>query len=231
MQIFLKTIFTLLLISLFASNSLQAQATSVKGRVLDNNSKPLEGVQVVVGAYFTLTDDNGDYDLKISPGKNLLLIIQRFNYSIDTTTFSIKKGEVKIYNSSLKMLSYGLKEVTFTARKSRFESPIVIDGRVLDGFVGPGSGVESAIKTLPGVSSNNELSSQYNVRGGNFDENLIYVNGIQIYRPFLVRNGQQEGLSFVNSQMVSNIRFSAGGFEARYGDKMSSVFFRSLSEC
>ena len=84
-------------------------------------------------------------------------------------------------------------------------------------------GVEAVLKTLPGVSSANELSSQYSVRGGNFDENLVYVNGIEIYRPFLVRSGQQEGLSFVNTDMVGSILFSAGGFEAKYGDKMSSV--------
>jgi hypothetical protein len=86
-----------------------------------------------------------------------------------------------------------------------------------------GEGISSLIKSLPGVASNNELSSQYMVRGGNFDENLIYVNGMEVYRPFLVRSGQQEGLSFVNSQMVKNIEFYAGGFESKYGDKMSSV--------
>ena len=79
------------------------------------------------------------------------------------------------------------------------------------------------IKTLPGVSSANELSSQYSVRGGNFDENLVYVNGIEIYRPFLTSSSQQEGLSFINSDLVSEINFSSGGFEAKYGDKMSSV--------
>ena len=84
-------------------------------------------------------------------------------------------------------------------------------------------GVEDPIKTMPGVSSSNELSSQYNVRGGNYDENLVYVNGIEIYRSFLIRSGQQEGLSFVNSDLVSAIQFSAGGFAAKYGDKMSSV--------
>ena len=85
------------------------------------------------------------------------------------------------------------------------------------------SGVEAMIKTLPGVSSANELSSQYSVRGGNFDENLVYVNGIVIYRPFLISSSQQEGLSFINSDLVSEINFSSGGFEAKYGDKMSSV--------
>ena len=77
--------------------------------------------------------------------------------------------------------------------------------------------------TLPGVNNNNELSTQYNVRGGNFDENLVYVNGIEVYRPFLIRSGQQEGLSFINPNMVQNINFSAGGFQAKYGDKLSSV--------
>ena len=79
------------------------------------------------------------------------------------------------------------------------------------------------IKTFAGVTSSNELSSQYSVRGGSFDENLVYVNDIEIYRPFLIRSGQQEGLSFVNTDMVSTVEFSAGGFDAKFGDKMSSV--------
>lgn len=84
-------------------------------------------------------------------------------------------------------------------------------------------GVESILKLLPGVNSNNELSTQYSVRGGNFDENLVYINGIEIYRPFLIRSGQQEGLSIINTQMIDKLQFSAGGFSARYGDKLSSV--------
>ena len=82
---------------------------------------------------------------------------------------------------------------------------------------------EAILKTMPGVSSNNELSSQYSVRGGNFDENLVYVNDIEIYRPFLIRSGQQEGLSFINPDLTSSVQFSSGGFNASYGDKMSSV--------
>ena len=98
-----------------------------------------------------------------------------------------------------------------------------IEPKLTTNFVGPGEGVEHLLKTFAGVSSNNELSSQYSVRGGNFDENLVYVNGIEVYRPFLVRSGQQEGLSFINPDLVGSILFSAGGFEAKYGDKMSSV--------
>ena len=94
---------------------------------------------------------------------------------------------------------------------------------VVKNVIGPNAGVENILMTLPGVNNNNELSTQYNVRGGNFDENLVYVNGIEIYRPFLIRSGQQEGLSFINPSMVQNINFSAGGFQAKYGDKLSSV--------
>lgn len=224
MQFLLKFFLTLFFLSCFANVSLQAQVTIVEGKVLDNNQKPFEGVAVSVGAFYTISDENGEYSLKISPGEDLLLLVYNGPaYSLDTVTFSIEKGEKKTFESVLILVSKELTEVTIKSRIGRFESETRIDGKTIGAFVGVGSGVENAIKSLPGVSSNNELSSQYNVRGGNFDENLVYVNGIQIYRPFLVRNGQQEGLSFVNSQMVSNIRFSAGGFEARYGDKMSSV--------
>ena len=98
-----------------------------------------------------------------------------------------------------------------------------IKPKIATQFTSASGSFEAVLKTLPGVTSNNELSSQYSVRGGNFDENLVYVNDIQIYRPFLIRAGRQEGLSFINSNLVSDIKFSAGGFDAKYGDKMSSV--------
>jgi hypothetical protein len=116
-----------------------------------------------------------------------------------------------------------LVEVSVSARQERATSFQSIDVSSLDLLPNTSGSIESIIKTLPGVSSNNELSSQFSVRGGNYDENLVYVNDIEIYRPLLVRSGQQEGLSFINSDLISGIRFSAGGFDARYGDKMSSV--------
>ena len=109
------------------------------------------------------------------------------------------------------------------AEKDRENTMEALDPKNLKYIPSPNGSFEAAIKTLMGVSSNNELSSQYNVRGGSFDENLVYVNDIEIYRPFLIRSGNQEGLSFINADLVHNIDFSAGGFEARYGDKMSSV--------
>ena len=135
----------------------------------------------------------------------------------------LKKGQEYTLNMELKSSSKLLEDVIITDQKSRKESFSRIKPKHVSVLPGNSGGIEAILKTLPGVSSANELSSQYSVRGGNFDENLVYVNGIEIYRPFLIRSGQQEGLSFVNSDMVSSILFSAGGFEAKYGDKMSSV--------
>ena len=215
--------FYLLLFALAFSASAEAQSTSVSGKVTGAEGEPLDGVQVTVGAFYTLTDQNGAYELEISPGNGLTVYFLLYGYEPDTAVFSIEKGEKKVIDTRLKLMENLLGNVDIVDQKARFDNQIQVNTRDIENFVGPGSSVEGIIKTLPGVSSYNELSSQYSVRGGNFDENLVYVNGIELYRPFLVRNGQQEGLSFVNSAMVSNVKFSAGGFEARYGDKMSSV--------
>ena len=108
-------------------------------------------------------------------------------------------------------------------KRSTLEGVTTIDPKIIRTIKGAQPGVENLLKTLPGVNISNELSTQYSVRGGNYDENLVYVNGIEVYRPFLARSGQQEGLSFINPSMVENILFSAGGFDAKYGDKLSSV--------
>jgi len=197
--------------------------TRISGTVTDLDGKPLEAVEVTVGSFYTLTNEQGTYSMEINPGKNLTAFFTLYGYTPDTTVFSIEKGGQLTLDKQLELFLNILEDAEIIDKKSRFESQISVKAKDLETFVGPGSSVEGIIKTLPGVSSYNELSSQYSVRGGNFDENLVYVNGIEIYRPFLVRNGQQEGLSFINSAMVQDIDFSAGGFEARYGDKMSSV--------
>ncbi len=213
----------LLFLLVFLSITAFAQRTAISGVVKDTDGQPLDGVTVTVGSFYTLTEKNGTYDLKIDDGTNLTVFFTSFGYIPDTTVITIEKNEQKVVNKQLKLLDNVLQGVEITDKRARFDNQINIATKDVEMFVGPGSSVEGIIKTLPGVSSYSELSSQYNVRGGNFDENLVYVNGIEIYRPFLVRNGQQEGLSFINSSMVNDIRFSAGGFEARYGDKMSSV--------
>ena len=218
-----KPLLTFLFVLAWAFTPLLAQETTVKGTVKDSEGTPLEGVRVTVGDFYTLSKADGTYRMTINDGANLIAFFTNFGYKPDTIVFSVKEGATVILDKSLKLLPNFLDNVDVIDKKARFENQIGVNKKDIEAFVGPGSDVEGIIKTLPGVSSYNELSSQYSVRGGNFDENLVYVNGIQVYRPFLVRNGQQEGLSFVNSQMVRNVKFSAGGFEARYGDKMSSV--------
>lgn len=207
---------------LFAGAEGWAQSL-IYGRVTDEENQPLDGVRVSVGDIYTLSDRQGQYRLEITPGKGQTVYFVSFGYAPDTVRFNLAKEEQKQIDQQLSLLKNLLQGVDIVDRKARFDSRVAIETKDVEVFVGPGSSVEGIIKTLPGVSSYNEMSSQYSVRGGNFDENLVYVNGIEIYRPFLVRNGQQEGLSFINPGMVRNINFSAGGFEARYGDKMSSV--------
>jgi hypothetical protein len=132
-------------------------------------------------------------------------------------------GDKKALDVVLTMKYTELKSVEIKDKQVRSYNYVRLDPKQAKLIPTLGGGIESMLKTLPGVSSANELSSQYSVRGGNFDENLVYVNGIEIYRPFLIRAGQQEGLSFINSTLVSGILFSAGGWDAKYGDKMSSV--------
>jgi hypothetical protein len=121
------------------------------------------------------------------------------------------------------LLEGALEEVVVIGSESRTGVVERIDARTLSRLTGATSNFENILKILPGVHSSNELSSQYSVRGGSFDENLVYVNGVEIYRPMLTRTGQQEGLSFINPNMTSTIDFSTGGFGAEFGDKMSSV--------
>jgi hypothetical protein len=207
---------------LFVSFSSFGQ-TQIFGHVTDPAGRPIDGVRVGVGDYYTLSNDSGYYELDLVHGKRLLVYFINFGYEPDTLYIGLEKNEKKEINRVLFLIPNILDEVSLVDKKGRFDGQIQVGVKSIESFVGPNSGVEGIIKTLPGVSSYSELSSQYSVRGGNFDENLVYVNGIEVYRPFLVRNGQQEGMSFINSSMVSNVRFSAGGFEARYGDKMASV--------
>ncbi|MDR9442174.1 MAG: TonB-dependent receptor [Schleiferiaceae bacterium] len=213
----------LLGLALLLSGSLAAQSSVLKGQVVDTAGLALDGVRVSLGSQYALTDGKGRYSLKVSAGKNLTVYFTSFGYRPDSARIRLRPDTTYQLNAQLVLMENMLEETSIVDRKARFDNKISVKTRSIEKFVGPSSSVEGLIKTLPGVSSSNELSSQYSVRGGNFDENLVYVNGIEVYRPFLARNGRQEGLSFVNSAMVSNVDFSAGGFEARYGDKMSSV--------
>ena len=196
------------------------------GKITDDNGKAVEFVNVAVQntKYGVVSDARGSYSLTL-PADTLINVVFSFvGYEEIKINVQLKPGERRKHDVKMQVTSTMLTEVTVHDQSIKSSTITRLDAKetVLLPSAGAG-GVEDMVKTLAGVSSTNELSSQYNVRGGNFDENLIYVNGIEIYKPFLVGSGQQEGLSFINSRLVSNIDFSAGGFSVEYGDKLSSV--------
>ncbi len=166
---------------------------------------------------------DGHYILDLPKGGTYTIYYSHTSYEFDSLVVRIKSGQERKVDVRLKAKNEWVREVVIRDEAERASNIIRLDPKIFHKFINTTGSFEVVLKSLPGVVSNNELSSQYSVRGGNFDENLVYVNDIEIYRPFLVRSGQQEGLSFVNSDMVSSVLFSAGGFEAKYGDKMSSV--------
>lgn len=212
--------FGLLLFSCLRS---AAQTATISGLIVNQEGRPLEMVEVLCRGFSTHTSSDGRYRLEVPAMKNTFIYFYRFGYKRDSLKVDLLSNRAYDFKTILIPLSEELGQVEVVEEKSRVTNTTVIDVKALDMLAGPVTGVEGLLRLLPGVTSRNEMSSQYNVRGGNFDENLVYVNGIEIYRPFLVRNGQQEGLSFINPDMVGSIEFSAGGFDARYGDRMSSV--------
>jgi len=201
-----------------------AQTASVNGVILSEGEFPLQAVNIKTETTGTSTNENGFYKLTIPSNTDVTIVYSHVSHKNVTVTVNLKNGEVFEFNPILKTDVDQIETIVINGRKRKdIQGIITIDPKTLTKIPGAQAGVENLLKTLPGVSGNNELSTQYSVRGGNFDENLVYVNGIEVYRPFLVRSGQQEGLSFINSDLVQNVDFSAGGFQAKYGDKLSSV--------
>ncbi len=202
-----------------------AQTGFIKGKVISNHNKVIElaNVAIIGEKGGATTNKNGEFKLQVSANKEITLAVTYVGYADVKKKIKVKAGETKVVKLILKPISTNLPDFEVKDEQLRTQSMVRLNPK--DAQIAPSltAGVSDIIKTLPGVSSNNEMSSQYSVRGGNFDENLIYVNDIEIYRPFLVNSGQQEGLSFVNSALVSSLLFSAGGFGVQYGDKMSSV--------
>jgi hypothetical protein len=221
----IKKIFLLLLLIVLGFE-LHAQSNAlIFGKVIDHNKKPIELVTITIMGQIqrTLTNKQGYYELTVPANNGIRVFVSFIGYSTDTLFLNLQEGQKKEINFILYPSTTILPDLNVTENKNILNNLVRIDPRTANVIPTVTEGVESILKTLPGVSSNNELSSQYSVRGGNFDENLVYVNDIEVYRPFLVSSGQQEGLSFVNSDLVSDIQFSSGGFDAKYGDKMSSV--------
>lgn len=193
------------------------------GRVTGSDHQPLSGVNIRIKNSHkgTYSDQQGRFKLRIHPSADKTLIFSRLDY--ETTERSIPSGGDEVIQV-MQPAVLNLPEVQINKQKKEAPGTTSLSPLLTRRIAGAGgNAVEQLIATLPGVSSHNELSPQYSVRGGNFNENLLYVNGIEIYRPFLVKTGEQEGLSFLNPELVSAIRFSPGGFESSYGDKMSSV--------
>jgi hypothetical protein len=215
----------LLFIPLLVSFSVFGQRASVTGTVRDDNNRTMEFVSVSIKGTTqgTTTGRNGTFNISLPADEDHDLVFSFLGYESQTFRINLSEGEVRTLNIKMISVHTTLPDVEVVETQLISNQYIKLDPKLTALLPGPGGGVENLIKTMPGVSSTSELSSQYSVRGGNFDENLVYVNGIEIYRPFLVRSGQQEGLSFINSNLVSSITFSAGGFDAEYGDKMASV--------
>lgn len=227
-ELFMKFYFPIpiLLFLLITPGQLFAQEPAVvSGMVSDDKGKgiPLVNVSTMGAMAGTITDQEGRYSLRINSPGTYILRFSCLGYIPEEDTVVLHYGSLLFLNKTLKVSIKNIGEVQISGNADRTSNLNRIDTKVLDMVPNTTGNIETLLKTMPGVSSNNELSSQYSVRGGNFDENLVYVNDIEIYRPFLMRSGQQEGLSFINPDLVSSVNFSAGGFGVSYGDKMSSV--------
>lgn len=201
-----------------------AQTATIRGVILDDAKIPVASVNIKTDASGTTTNENGFYELKIPAHEDITLELTHISYKRIVAKFYLKNGQEVEFNPVMFSNVEQIATVIIHGnQRQSVDGVTTIAPALLRTVKGAQAGVENILKTLPGVNISNELSTQYSVRGGNFDENLVYVNEIEVYRPFLVRSGQQEGLSFVNPDLVQNVDFSAGGFQAKYGDKLSSV--------
>ena len=219
----MKNSIVFLVFSLFSVVAF-SQKARVKGVILDEFKNPIENVTVKANEKVTVTNENGFYIIEIPANQKVAIVFSHQSFKNSTVSVELKTNEDFELNPVLNSKIEQMGELVITSNsKKRIDGVTTIDPVIIRMIPGANAGIENIIKTLPGVYSNNELSTSYAVRGGNYDENLVYVNEIEVYRPFLIRSGQQEGLSFTNTDMVENVDFSAGGFQSKYGDKLSSV--------
>ncbi len=219
----LTILFVILLVHSYVYS--QQGQSQVRGKITDEKQKPLELVNISIFGFpgGTVSDNKGNYRIEVPANTPVKLVFSFIGFEKQDFDVVLSDGETKIINAVMKSSSEMLPDIIIQDERIRSTNLQRINPKELTNIPSVSGSIESLIKTLPGVASNNELSSQYSVRGGNFDENLVYVDDIEIYRPFLIRSGQQEGMSFINPDLTSSILFSAGGFDAKYGDKMSSA--------
>jgi hypothetical protein len=216
-----------ILVLLILSSVVQSAYAAIKihGKVTDSENEPLEFVTVKIAGTMvgTTTGLDGSYQLSATESDTIKIIFSCIGFEEVKRQLIDAKDDVAL-NIKMRSLDHSLNEIQVTEyqKQTGAMQKISTDSYKLAADAS-GSSVESLIKTMAGVTSNNEMSSQYSVRGGTYDENLVYINGVEVYRPQLVSSGQQEGLSIINSDMVDAVNFSTGGFSSEYGDKMSSV--------
>lgn len=212
------------LLMLLCVISIKAQTFTLQGKVTDSNMSPVElaTVSVIEQGKMTMTNLKGEFSIHLRSADSVVVRFSMVGYKTKTRVLRRPRGKqtllIQLYDDNQ------LAGITVTEKKRQTGSTQQLETKDIKNTPSvTGNAVEELIQSQAGVSTHSELSSQYNVRGGSFDENSVYINNVEIYRPFLVRSGQQEGLSIINPDMVESIGFSTGGFEARYGDKMSSV--------
>ncbi len=201
-----------------------AQTFKLKGRVVDEEHNPIElaTVSCVEQGKVTMTNLKGEFEITLNSKDSVVVKFSMVGYNARKRTYRNAKGNLNVEVMLPSMAALG--EVVVTERRRQTTGTERLDIKNVKGVASTtGNAVEELIQQQAGVSTHSELSSQYNVRGGSFDENAVYINNIEVYRPLLVRSGQQEGLSIINPDMVESIGFSTGGFESKYGEKMSSV--------
>lgn len=216
----------LFLILIISFTEVFTQNAFIEGTVKDELGEPFPYVNIIVKEYtyiWDITDEDGNFRLEVPPNIDIKIEISAINFIKRTLEFNLKPNTTEQVEVELK--NKISQEVTIEVDRNREQvSTVTIDLKEIESIPNPSGSIEAALVSQAlGVQKNNELSSAYSVRGGNFDENLVYVNDFEVYRPFLIRSGQQEGLSFVNADLAESVSFSSGGFQAKYGDKMSSV--------
>ena len=217
-----KIIFVI--VTLWISLPSFGQTANINGVILDSNNQPVENVNVTAAGNRTQSNGNGFYRLRIPVDQKVAVVFTHVSLKKATVYLTLQREEDYEFNLVMNNREEQMGEIIVTTNsRKQVQGITTIEPELIRKIPGANAGIENILKTLPGVNSNNELSTQYAVRGGNYDENLVYVNEIEIYRPFLIRSGQQEGLSFTNTDLVQNVAFSAGGFQAKFGDKLSSV--------
>ena len=214
----------LLLFSILYSSALWAQKATVRGVILDVFDEPIPSVNITFGNTGAISDLDGYYLIEITANEDVQITYSHIGHKNVQATLNLSNNEDYELNPVMKTDIEQIATVVISGRENkRVEGITTLSPEAIRRMPSAISGVTSLLTSLPGINSNNELSTQYAVRGGNYDENLVYVNEIEVYRPFLIRSGQQEGLSFVNDDLTSSVDFSAGGFQAKFGDKLSSV--------